>query len=169
MMTHSDCHWTRGRNIVANVDLIVPLILPGLLIKVGEADRLGNKLTGPHRSSCRPSSASSNRLVSTGDTVVRKCSDRSDIDPKGKPVCFTALEGKVISIHRQNLAGVISGLVGAFVVHIVRNTNLREHARTMPNVIDTLLTDGRQLFFKGVAYSRFANLDRERRTEVLPA
>lgn len=83
------------------------------------------------------------------------------VDPEGESVGATALEGKVIGVHGEGLAGVVAGLVGVLVVHVVGNADFGEDARVGAHVVDAFFSDRCELVSQAVSDGGFAYFDRK--------
>lgn len=91
-------------------------------------------------------------LVSMDSHVLKLSSTYdSNIDPECEAVTTATLDREMIGIHSSNLTRVIPGPVCVLIIHVVWDTNLREHAGPHSHVVHTLLSNGFQLIAETIS------------------
>lgn len=74
----------------------------------------------------------------------------------------------MVGVHSSNLTRIISGLVSILVIHIVWDTNLREHARSHSHVLHALFSNGRQLVAETISDGCLSEFDGKWWREIFP-
>lgn len=81
------------------------------------------------------------------------------IDPQSIAIDPAPFQREMIRIHSSHLACVITGFIGIFIIHVVRNTNFREDTRMVSHVFNPFISYGSQLISKAVSNCRFPYFD----------
>jgi hypothetical protein len=76
---------------------------------------------------------------STNETGARQRTYLGHVEPPSKPIRLAAFQSKVIRIHSADLPRVVTSPVCVFVVHVVRNADLRKDHGMLAHILQTLI------------------------------
>ena len=83
------------------------------------------------------------------------------VDPEGEAVDAAAFEREVVGVHGEGLAGVVSGFVGVFVVHVIGNADFGEDAGVFAHVVQPFFAHCGQLVSEAVPNGCLAEFNGE--------
>lgn len=73
----------------------------------------------------------------------------------------------MIGIHSTRLATIIASLVRMFVIHIIRNSDLRQNKWMITHVVETFLSQELQLIAQAIPDCGLSNLNCKSRRKIL--
>ena len=88
------------------------------------------------------------------------------VNPEREAVDTTTLKCEMVRVHGKGLACVVAGFVRIFVVHIVRDADLRKDAWMVSHVVEAFFFHGCQLVSEAVPDGGFTDFDGEGGGEV---
>src|SRR5579871_1273147 len=104
------------------------------------------------------------------ERIMHKCvhdiAYLAHVQPQSIPRHITTFYSKMICIHCRRLARIVTRLVGIFVVHVIRDSELCQYNWVVTHIIQAFLSYGPQLVSEAISYGSLANLNSKSRAVI---